>query len=427
MRIAKAQLIDPDRNGIYAITAVSLSLFVFSYSSLFGQILILLLYGLWLPLIAVDYRRVLGNPRIYLFVLAFSLLTMVSVLWSAAPSVTARASIQFFTHILCTLIAARVVSIDSFIKGALLGSIIVMIYSLMFGYYLLDPLDGTVSFVGAFSSKNQLGLHASLGVYYVFAAFFILKLPRFWLLVSAVSFAFSAYCLKESESATSVLTIVAVMGACLMLRGIGLLSPRHRIVLFIAGTVLGGLSVGAFVYGGGVDLVLGLFGKDSTLTGRTYLWQQGFEAALKNPFFGVGYQAYWVQGFSEAERLWDEFYIPTRAGFHFHETYIETAVETGIVGLVMMVAMLFTSLLGSLKRLLVNVRDPEAGVLFGLALLLVERSFVEIDVLFAYQIGSFLLFFILGKLGQSRRVARVRARSVVRYYGSVPSAHLQNL
>ena len=27
---------------------------------------------------------------------------------------------------------------------------------------------------------------------------------------------------------------------------------------------------------------------------------------------GVGYQAYWVQGFSEAERLWEEFHIATQ-------------------------------------------------------------------------------------------------------------------
>ncbi len=425
MRIAKAQLIDPERNEIYAITAITLSFFVFAYSSLFGQILILLLYGIWLPLIAVDYRRVLGHPRVLLPIFAFSLLAMASVLWSAAPAVTARASLQFFTHILCALLAVRVVSVNSFIKGALLGAILCMLYSLLFGYYLLDPLDGTVSFVGAFSSKNQLGLHASLGVYYVFAAIVILKVRRLWLLVAAVAAALSAYCLKESESATSVLTILAVIGACLVLRVVDLLSPRHRIVLFIAGTVLGGLMLGAFVYSGGVDLVLGAFGKDSTLTGRTYLWQQGYSAALQNPFLGVGYQAYWVQGFSEAERLWDEFYIETRAGFHFHNTYIETAVELGLVGVLMMIAMLFTALLGTLKRLLTNVRDPEAGVLFGLAMLLVERSFVEIDVLFAYQIGSFLLFFILGKLAQRKLTAPVSSTSTVRYYGRDVSARLR--
>jgi hypothetical protein len=41
---------------------------------------------------------------------------------------------------------------------------IVLIYSLLFGYYELRCLDGTYSFVGAFASKNQLGFYASLGL-----------------------------------------------------------------------------------------------------------------------------------------------------------------------------------------------------------------------------------------------------------------------
>ena len=92
-------------------------------------------------------------------------------------------------------------------------------------------------------------------------------------------------------------------------------------------TVVIGLNIGA------LDLLLGAFGKDATLTGRTYLWAEGLAAARENPFLGVGYQAYWVQGFPEAERLWEEFYIGSRSGFHFHNTYIEVLVELGFVGL----------------------------------------------------------------------------------------------
>jgi len=34
----------------------------------------------------------------------------------------------------------------------------VLLFSFAFGRYNYDPLDSTYSFVGAFSSKNQLGL-----------------------------------------------------------------------------------------------------------------------------------------------------------------------------------------------------------------------------------------------------------------------------
>ncbi|MBV2184157.1 MAG: O-antigen ligase family protein, partial [Rhizobium sp.] len=128
----------------------------------------------------------------------------------------------------------------------------------------------------------------------------------------------------------------------------------------------------------------------------------GFEAARANLIFGIGYQAYWVQGFSEAERLWEEFFIGSRSGFHFHNTFIETVVETGVVGLVLLCVILLTTLFGHLARVLTRTIDPDAAVLFGVTALLVMRAFVEIDILTPYHIGSFLLYFSAGKLTEVR-------------------------
>ena len=163
-------------------------------------------------------------------------------------------------------------------------------------------------------------------------------------------------------------------------------------------TVFGVITVIGAIYGGAIDSVLGAFGKDSTLTGRTYLWQQGIEAAGASPVIGIGYQAYWVQGFSEPERLWEEFFIGSRSGFHFHNTYIETMVETGAIGLVLLTALFLAGLFGHLKRVLAERQGFEPLVLFGISALLFVRSFAEIDVIFPYQIGSFLLYIAAGKL-----------------------------
>jgi exopolysaccharide production protein ExoQ len=150
-------------------------------------------------------------------------------------------------------------------------------------------------------------------------------------------------------------------------------------------------------------MLLAAFGKDATLTGRTYLWQQGIEAAGRAPFVGIGYQAFWVQGFAEAERLWADFFIGTRSGFHFHNTFIATAVETGLVGCLLLTMVLLVTLGGHLGRLLSATRDGEALVLFTVAALLTVRTFVEIDILNPYHVGSFLLYFAAGKLADGRR------------------------
>lgn len=403
MRIAKTRLIGPDGNEAYAAMAVALSFFVFAYSFRFGQASILVYYALWLPLVAVDYRRVLGNYARYLWLFAFALFACLSVFWSQAPGVTARAGIQYLSHVICALIAMRVVETRTLIRGGLIGTGLVLAYSLVFGVYHLDPLDGTYSFVGAFASKNQLGFYASLAVLFAFAALFLGVERGLWKVVAVGSILIALYCLKASQSATSVLTTVAVVGLCVALRALEMLAPAHRKMLFLALAVLTVLSVIAGAYGGGYEMVLGAFGKDATLTGRTFLWQQGIEAAKDAPFAGIGFQAFWVQGFAEAERLWAAFFIATRTGFHFHNTFIAASVETGLIGCLLLSMVLVATLWGHLRRLLSVARDRDALVLFTIAALLAVRTFVEIDILNPYHVGSFLLYFAAGKLTDGRR------------------------
>ncbi|NTF44877.1 O-antigen ligase [Rhizobium rhizogenes] len=406
MRIAKSVFVRQGSNTTYGTVAIALSFFVFAYSSRFGQASILLYYALWFPLVLIDYRSSLGSYQKQLWLYAFGVFTCLSIFWSAVPSVTARAAIQYTTHIFCALVAMRTLDIRTLTRGAIAGTAIVLLYSILFGYYAYDPIDGTYSFVGAFDSKNQLGFYASLGIYFAFAAVFVLGERRIWLVGGGIAGLLSAYCLLASASATSVLTTALIVMLCVSLRVILFLSPRQRKRLFAAVAISGVILAVAGVYLGAVDLILGLFGKDSTLTGRTYLWQQGIAAAQLNPFFGVGYQAYWVQGFSEPERLWEEFFIGSRAGFHFHNTYIETTVETGLVGVFLLASILLTAFVGHINRFLRDDRNDESYVLLGVATLLLIRSFVEIDILNPYHVGSFLFYFTAGKLSMRARVPK---------------------
>jgi exopolysaccharide production protein ExoQ len=149
-----------------------------------------------------------------------------------------------------------------------------------------------------------------------------------------------------------------------------------------------------------MDFVLGLFGKDSTLTGRTYLWEQGWNAVQKSPILGVGYAAYWVQGFAEAERLWNEFYITTRTGFHFHNTYIEALVELGFVGATLVSLIVLRTLYGHVSAVIFRTWQADSVILFGVMVLLLIRSFVEVEILNPYFTGSFLMYYGFFKLAR---------------------------
>jgi exopolysaccharide production protein ExoQ len=412
MRIPKAIFIEPGTNHWYGGIAVSLSVFVFAYSFRYGPPSILLYYALWLPLILIDYRAVLGNYIRYLWIIAFGVFACLSVFWSDAPSVSARAAIQYASHIVCALIAARTIDLKTFLVGLMGGTFLVLLFSFAFGDFIYDPLDGSYSFSGLFSSKNQLGFFASLAVYAAFAYLFMPSTRRALKALAVLVGAFGLYALVVSQSATAMIALAATLLAVSALGGTLFFSPGIRKTFVAFGLTLAIiLAVGAYFLGA-VDLVLAFFGKDSTLTGRTYLWEQGWLAAQESPIIGLGYQAYWVQGFSEAERLWEEFYITARGGFHFHNTYIEAVVELGYIGFALIILVLFRTSLGVLRPVITNQAGLGPLILTGIMIMLVIRSFFEIDVMHPYAIGSFLLYYCGGRVAGWQAMAARPARSV---------------
>ncbi len=393
MKIPKSILISPGRNTAYGICALTISFFAFAYSYIYGQTIILAFYAVWLLVALVDYRfalfRLVHSP----VVLTFALFACLSIFWSAAPGDTARASVQYLSHVVCAVIAARVIDGRTFSIGAMVGTTLVLLYSVLAPNYVYDPLDGSYTFVGAFTSKNQLGFFASLGVFFSFYYAVFMTRSMLYRAVAFALFCFSASVLLMSQSATSLIATPAAMAAVLMISGLGAFSPRHRKLFLWIGILL---AVGAAVMAlnmGLMDIVLGAFGKDSTLTGRTYLWPEGLKAAHEAPILGQGYQAYWVQGFADAERLWNEFYIAQRTGFHFHNTYIESLVELGYVGTALIVFLFLSTIYACVKKLVNETQRSDALLLAGVMILLVVRSFFEVDVLFPYTIGSFLLYY----------------------------------
>ena len=78
--------------------------------------------------------------------------------------------------------------------------------------------------------------------------------------------------------------------------------------------------------------------------------------------------------------------------------------------MLLLVFILLATLAGHVKRLLTFNRSPDSLVLFGLTSLLLIRSFVEIDILNTYQVGSFLFYFAAGRLAMAA-VPAEQARS----------------
>lgn len=428
MLFQTATLADPQRNGPYATLALALLVCVFAYSSRFGKIPILAFYALWLPLAVMPLRslwRDLHRPAV---ILALPLLALVSVLWSDRPEVTLRAAVQYGTTVGLGLVAARTVSMTAFARGLWLGGLVVLLYSHAVGDYAYDVVDGSYAFAGAFSSKNQLGLFASLTLIGALGALMLERHPLLWLVPLLAVAGFALWTVVLTESATAMITLVlslAVMGA---VAGLMRFDSRFRIGAVTVLVVLAALATGLALQSGALDAVLGVFGKDSTLTGRTYLWSRGIEIGGIAAPWGLGYNAFWVEGRSVAEELWLEFYITTFTGFHFHNTLIEGYVALGTPGMVLLASWIIgLPALAVMVLLSGGPVTPErrgAGAIFAaLAVLFALRAFVEIDIFSPYVAGSFLVPFLLLTMADRLAEARQLSGSAPHSTGNAASQH----
>ena len=213
----------------------------------------------------------------------------------------------------------------------------------------------------------------------------------------------SLACLVRSHSASSLASLLVVLAAVAGIYALSRLSLRLRGGVTIAVAVVLPLTIAIGAGLGLQDLILASFGKDATLTGRTYLWAEGFKFGMQHPGFGVGYAAFWVPGRPQAERYWYEFFIGTRSGFHFHDTYVEVFVELGIAGFLVLAGWMMTTLFKSVRAITVHGPTLDLNLSIGIAVLLLIRSFVEVDVLGPFGIGPFLFFPLLPKLAAYKR------------------------
>lgn len=395
MKLNAGLVTDPARNGLYASAAIAVSLFVFAYSTRIGSESILVFYAVWLPVLIFPTLRLVQSPQHLLPLLVVPALAALSTLWSDRPDATLRAAIQWGSTVLLGLAAARVTSVPSLARGLLIGGLFVLIYSTLNGEYAYDVVDGTYAFAGAFSSKNQLGLFASITL---IAAAYPLTNPRFagwvWVVAASAISVFAAFTLIRTESATSLITVILAFAVILLALGVLRLPRLLRVMAVALGGVLLVLGLVAALNLGALDVLFSVFGKDATLTGRTYLWSRGLEFAQTHQTFGLGYYSFWIPGRAAAEELWTEFHIEAQTGFHFHNTLIESYVGLGLIGVSLMALWCLMLLILPLVAML-QAQSRATAIVAGLSVLFLIRSLVEIDFFTPYTAGSFLVPWVL--------------------------------
>jgi O-antigen ligase len=86
-------------------------------------------------------------------------------------------------------------------------------------------------------------------------------------------------------------------------------------------------------------LVITSLGRDITMTGRTEIWHDVYEAASGNPLFGVGFGGFWIGRLAN---------IPWNAHMSWvlgqaHSGYVDTYLQIGLVGAFVLAMVFYTT------------------------------------------------------------------------------------
>ena len=395
----------PRLGDAYATFAIAITSYILAYAGQysFSAILILIYLGLWLPFARFRHSLTLKVTTDSIIVMLVPCMALLSVIWSPAPNISAYSALEYTASLLCAIIIGRLVRTLAYLRGFNISVAVILILSILSGNYGVDPFSGNYSLVGLFGSKNQVGLFGELGIFLSFIGVLYPQKTISKILYFLPSFIVSALALYLSKSASSELSLILTF---LMLILVYLITRIHQKYRIFACCIIFTLTTAVVALGtifNWQNTILYLFGKDATLTGRTLLWQKGLESASDMPILGHGYAAFWIPGNPVAEEMWYTFAINGRFGFHFHNLFIESLVEMGVIGLCLICLLLIYTLLKSLGGILRFGMIPEYMLAFGISIMFLIRAFVEVDLIGTFGIPSVVYFTILPRLATYKK------------------------
>ena len=342
-------------------------------------------------------------------IFAFPVVALSSVLWSVSPVDTLVLSLQLFMTVLIAAYLGWRYSLFALTKALAVVLSAAAVLSLLhwatgiFPWPVHAPAGGLM---GIYSQKNMLGQRM------LFATIAILTL---WLMPQSrmragakrafiLPLFLVLFALILSKSVTTMLLLPMALGMWLVLLR-RYVPAAITVPVLLAGALL--LAIVPLLLGAnGIDPIeatLDAFGKSSTLTGRTLIWDVALGVIAEHPILGVGYRAFWLapQFANGQMAIVDAGAVTSRS---FHNFVLEILVSAGWPGLIAMFALLGVTLL-RLWQLFTDFHSVEAGgaivqVVFSVGLSLLGTSLFRGHEIMLIMVVAFMVS------SQEDRIAR---------------------
>ncbi|MBV9693894.1 MAG: O-antigen ligase family protein, partial [Alphaproteobacteria bacterium] len=348
---------------------------------------------------AARVRAFPATLREYWYLLPFPLFIVLSFLWSNVPIETLKHGAEFAITILAAIFIVSSRNQKSMLLGIFAAFVLYTAVSLAMGHMVDVGDNGARALSGLSDSKNEEADMAATGLVismFLFAVGVRLRMPA----IATAGGAAAALQLYVTVRALSSGAIGGAAAALLVLAG--LLAMRKagrngRNGMLVAALLTAAMLMALFSLTSVSPLTwaASLFGKDATLTGRTYLWFRARDFVAEHPLLGQGYGAFWQQGNLDAEGLWQFGRITTRQGFNFHNTLYDVLVSLGWIGVTVLA---FTFAAGMLRLVTNYIRNASLMTCFWLAMgtYLFVRMPTECVGFNEFYFSTVLLFALLG-------------------------------
>lgn len=318
----------------------------------------------------VSLSEIVRNNR---WLMVFFIYCFLAVFWSDFMLVSFKRWIKVFGHPIMVLIILTEPDPKEAFKTLMkrCAYLLLPLSILFIKYYpqwgrTFSEWTGEAQQAGVAHDKNSLG-----GICMIFGFFFLWHLVNVWktdkgkarrdeLLLCGGFLWMIGWLFWGLNCGTAV---VSLMVGVLVMLLVGLPRLNHRSVgLYLLGAVaLLLLAEWAF---GLSDVVLGLLGKDPTLTGRTKVWHELFQFNI-NPVIGTGFESFWLGDRLQTMAEW-RWWKPNEA----HNGYIETYLNMGLAGLFVLICVLIATYHKACRELLRNLEWGQYRLGFLVAILL---------------------------------------------------------
>ncbi|UYY80859.1 O-antigen ligase family protein [Arthrobacter sp. YA7-1] len=277
-----------------------------------------------------------------------------SVLWSSYQQKTVNDAITLVVFGLLGITISKYLNFETRLRTAALviGGLLVIsvLVVALFPTYGIDNDTRSIAWRGIFLNKNSLGRVAAIEL--LLAAYLFVKGSGFLRIVWLLSILLSVAVILNSDSQTALVAALAGLAVAFILerrRSRRNLASRFATILVASYLVLSNLIPLAG------PIVAGYLSRDTTLTGRTFLWSFANQFADQKPIFGWGFGAVWQTPGGVGDAISQQLtFVPGSA----HNGLIDLRLQLGLFGICLFASGLWMLIYRTLKSTNATTQYP---------------------------------------------------------------------